>query len=344
LYVDGQRATGGVRADLADASLDLTLAGTGSGTHYSGTLSGARRPHGTNRDQAVSGTWQAELQGQSQIKVTITKVDGRPQAQALTVALTTSGPPPPLRCGWTRGQVTAQRGNAPTRSLRAGDAVFFNDTIRTAAQSGAVVILANRAVVMMEELTTLSLPPRDPSVIGIHQVNAGAGKIWFAVRKIGGDQRFEVDTDEAIASVRGTEFLVELGDDGQMDLTTAEGEVEVADRAGQAQPVSVPAGMRWGRPTRRAGAPRPWGPAQRADLAPVVQRWGPMLHLADQHFPFRRLGKRNFWQDRFTRNVPGAGNRPGGTGAPNRGAGGGRGQRGPGGPPGPGGRGNRGRP
>lgn len=325
LYVDGQRATGGVRADIGDGSVDLTLVGTGVGTRYSGTLSGTRRPRGANRDQDVAGSWDADLKGAgSPVTVRITKVDGRPQTSTFALPLATSAAPPPLRCGWTKGDVTAQRGDAAVRPVRTGDPVRIGDTVRTGARSSAIVILGNRSVVMMQELTTLALPASDDNRGGIHKVKAQGGRIWFAVRKVGPNQKFEVETDEAVASVRGTEFLVESDANGELSVTTADGEVDVSDPRDPAlAPVPVMPGMRWLAGRRAPNGPRRWAPPRPVDLAPIVERWQPMLNLADHVWVHRRLGKRNFWQDRLARPGPRAplGRGGGGPGGP-RGRGG----------------------
>jgi hypothetical protein len=318
LFVDGQRAAGGVRSDPGGGMVDLTLVGTGTGSRYAGALSGSRRPAGDPREQAIAGRWEADLAAPARVVIDITRVDGRPQQRRFTLPLSTSAAPPVLRCGWAKGSVTAQRGRAGVRPLRGGDAIAAGDTIRTDARSAAILVLGDRSVVMLQELTTLALPEGGGNQgAELQRLKASSGKIWFAVRKVGAGQRFEVETDEAVASVRGTEFLLEVGAGGEFELTTAEGQVEILDPAGAQAPVPVAAGMRFALAARRPGAPRSWRAARPVDLAPLVRRWEPMLTLADHLWVPRRAGKRGFWQDRFRPGngasgpvLPGAGGGP----------------------------------
>lgn len=302
LYVDGQRATGGVLADTGNGVADLTLVGTGAGVRYSGAMGGTLKPTGGAAPQEVQGTWMATLSSPApQVSIRISRIDGKPAARNVLLPLSGSSAPPPMRCGWARGDVTAQKPRATARPLRAGDPVGVGDIIRTGGGSAAIVVLGDRSVALMEELTTLTLPAGSENEGSSPQkVQANRGKIWFAVRKIGGGQRFEVETDEAVASVKGTEFLVEVQEDGEMSLLTAEGEVDVSNPTNpQEKPIPVTAGTRWNLARKAPGVVRAWRPAQKFDMTPVVQRWQPMLNLSDHLWIHRRQGKIGFWQDRI---------------------------------------------
>jgi hypothetical protein len=164
--------------------------------------------------------------------------------------------------------------------------------------SSAIIVLGDRSVVMMQRFTTLTLPAGE-DVSSVNRVKVGGGKIWFAVRKVGAGQRFDVETDEAVASVRGTEFLVEREPDGDLSVTTADGEVDVSPPGQPAQRVQVTAGMHWLGPRAALAPGGRWPVPRPVNLLPLVRRWGPMLDVADQVWPLRREGRPRFWQERF---------------------------------------------
>jgi hypothetical protein len=184
------------------------------------------------------------------------------------------------------------------------------DAIETGAGSGAIVVLGDSSVVMMQEKTRVEIPDVAENRDHTQKVRLSTGKVWFAVRKVQDRGKFEVETEEAVAAVRGTEFLVEVGEDGETAVTTADGEVAVTD-AGRTRPfTAVPAGRRWALAARRQRmAAGGWRPAAAYDLRLAVSRWKAMLAEADRHWPHRRRGKQRFWQDRL--GAPGPGAAPG---------------------------------
>ncbi len=59
------------------------------------------------------------------------------------------------------------------------------------------------------------------------------GRLWARVTKsIGGKRDFEVRTPNAVAGVRGTEFVVDVSEQGQTQVTVVEGGVELGSRLG----------------------------------------------------------------------------------------------------------------
>jgi ferric-dicitrate binding protein FerR (iron transport regulator) len=190
----------------------------------------------------VSGTWEATIEGTGSIQLRVQGQGGR--TIPITVSLS-KGDYAPLHCAVARGTVTRRPAGGSALPLAAGAAIRIGDTIETGAGSGAIVILGDRSVVMMQDRTRIEVPDIPENQSGTQKVRASSGKVWFAVQKAQQGQKFEVETREAVAAVRGTEFLVELEEDGEDAITTAEGEVEMLDREGRQPPVPVPAGMRW---------------------------------------------------------------------------------------------------
>lgn len=298
LFVDGQKATGGVRAQLPELYAEMELSGSGAGKKYAGSLQGRARKDG--RAFPLSGSWEADLASAS---MTYTV---RPRARpprTIRVALVQSAGYQLLKCAWVRGSATRRpKGSGGPISLKTDSAIAIGDSIETGPDSGAVIVLGDRSVVMMQEKTTLSVPDVPENRAGVQKTRVSSGKVWFAVKQVQERGKFEVETDEAVAAVRGTEFEVEVGEEGETAITTAEGEVDITNVARTQPPLSCRAGMRWGLPRR--GARAGWGRPQRFDLQNVVRRWRPMLQRADHHWPLRREGKAAFWQDRYFRSSP----------------------------------------
>jgi hypothetical protein len=338
LFVDGQKATGGITAQLPDGFAEMELSGTGGGNGYRGTLQGHARKSGATFP--VTGEWDATLGTDAVIKFTV-QARGR-QPRSRETQLTKSPGYSMLRCAFLRGSATrTPKGQSAKLSLKLNDPLALGDTIETAADSGALVVLGDRSVVMMQEKTRVVVPDIPDNQHGVQNTKVGAGKVWFAVKKVQDRGKFEVETDEAVAAVRGTEFTVEVGEDGETAITTAEGEVAITDSARRRPMCPCRAGMRWGigpRRTRKAGF---WGASKAHDLRQTVAQWGPMLLQADQQWPLRRQGKAEFWQDRFIAQQDGSGGENRGSiDPPRRGPGGRRAQQ-PGRFPGPGRRGGR---
>lgn len=71
-----------------------------------------------------------------------------------------------------------------------------------------------------------------------------AGKLFASVKKTG-DQDFQVETEAAVAAVRGTEFAAEYqGGEGSGEITVFDGEVEVSDPKGINPPVTLTKGQK----------------------------------------------------------------------------------------------------
>ena len=129
------------------------------------------------------------------------------------------------------GSVTIQRG-AGTLPATADAPVETTDHIRTGADSRAEIVFSDNSVMTVgpeSEVAIASFAPaaEEPNAIldllsGIVRVTVNAATDWG---------RFEVRTATAVASVRGTDYLVELSDKGSA-VFVAEGRVAVSSRVG----------------------------------------------------------------------------------------------------------------
>lgn len=67
-----------------------------------------------------------------------------------------------------------------------------------------------------------------------------SGRVFSKIKKKMGT--FEIETATSVASVKGTEFLIEIGADGTTTVTTLSGEVVLYNKASETE-TSVPAGQ-----------------------------------------------------------------------------------------------------
>ncbi|MFO1038484.1 MAG: FecR family protein [Geminicoccaceae bacterium] len=162
-----------------------------------------------------------------------------------------------------QGSVVVLRGTAP-EPLIVGSSVFAADNVRTGPASkvrieggdGLVIVIGPASEVMIARYV------REP---GHGLVEAALSLVRGIVRLVGeptaGPRRIEVDTATALASVRSTDWLVDLTEKGT-GVFVARGSVEVRGRAGGAvvlapgEGTDVAAGQQ---PT----APKRWGAARR---------------------------------------------------------------------------------
>jgi hypothetical protein len=104
------------------------------------------------------------------------------------------------------------------------------DRLRTLTNSRAMVQLVDLGRVRVDERTTLEiLPPRNPKSKGTLDLKAGA--MYFFTRDR--PREFEIQTPQALAASRGTEFLVSLEPDGRELFVVYDGEVELTNYLGQ---------------------------------------------------------------------------------------------------------------
>ena len=103
------------------------------------------------------------------------------------------------------------------------------DRLRTLTNSRAMVQLVELGRVRLDELTTLEvLPPRNTKSKGTLDLKAGA--MYFFTRDR--PREFEIQTPQALAASRGTEFLVALEPNGREVFAVFDGEVDLTNNLG----------------------------------------------------------------------------------------------------------------
>jgi ferric-dicitrate binding protein FerR (iron transport regulator) len=106
---------------------------------------------------------------------------------------------------YTEGDV-AWRNGASRHDAAIGDSLGPGDVIVTGGRSLAVIDLANGTILKLREKTTLAIDSIGESTA----VTLTAGAVFTTIaRKLTG--RFSVNTQTAVAGVRGTEFFVAYG-------------------------------------------------------------------------------------------------------------------------------------
>ena len=135
------------------------------------------------------------------------------------------------RMSRTAGEVTIQRG-AGTLSGTVDAPIEVGDRIRTGADSRAEITFDDNSVMTVgpdSEVAVASFAPAAEESNAILDLLAGIVRVTVNAATDWG--RFEVRTTTAVASVRGTDYLVELNEKGSA-VFVAEGRVAVSSRAG----------------------------------------------------------------------------------------------------------------
>jgi hypothetical protein len=131
----------------------------------------------------------------------------------------------PLRATLVEGEVT--RNGAP---LAEGDALHEGETVQTGAGARAEISTTAGSVVRLGESSKMTLG----SAAGgkVFSARLFLGNLWAKVHKLVAGESFQVETENAVAGVRGTEFRVEVAP-GKEDLVRVyEGAVEVKSHIG----------------------------------------------------------------------------------------------------------------
>jgi hypothetical protein len=165
---------------------------------------------------------------------------GRPAflAAAAVAGAALLAAPAPAAVARPAGSVTFVSGEATrsaagrTERLAAGTPVFAGDALETGRRTRLEVRLADESVLRLGPLSRAVVGEAAfGSTVEDRKVSAKlvVGKIWANVAKaVGGAARFEVQTDNAVAGVRGTTFRVDAAKDKSVVVKVYSGTVAVA--------------------------------------------------------------------------------------------------------------------
>ena len=131
----------------------------------------------------------------------------------------------PMRATLVEGAVTVNA--AP---LAEGDPLHEGDTIQTGPGARLEISMTAGSVLRLGESSKMTLGSAVPGKA--FSTRLFLGNLWAKVHKLVGGETFHVETENAVAGVRGTEFRVEVAQ-GQDDLVRVyEGAVEVKSHLG----------------------------------------------------------------------------------------------------------------
>jgi len=171
------------------------------------------------------------------------------------------------------------------------------DTVETQAGGRAEIALPGGSLLRIGENTRLTLSP----IPARSEFSARLffGNLWARVHKLASGETFRVETENAVAGVRGTEFRVEAGQE-QPDLVRVyEGTVQVEARDGRwSHALEAGTGLRF---RREAETPQAFD--TRSESGHSFMEWVRSRKTADGFEPgrIRRAEMRNPEQEHRTR-------------------------------------------
>jgi hypothetical protein len=166
-----------------------------------------------------------------------------------------------------RGNVYIEAAGAPqplvaNASVRTGDAIVSRDgKAKIALDDGSIVSVGENTRVRIERLEHSRgfLRARLAIVSGV---------LRLLIAKVAPDGNFELESETAIAAVRGTDWVVDATPD-QTSVAVLKGKVAVSGRGAAAASTVLLASPGQGTDVRRGSPPTPpipWGPRRLADV------------------------------------------------------------------------------
>jgi ferric-dicitrate binding protein FerR (iron transport regulator) len=130
------------------------------------------------------------------------------------------------------GMVTVRpaAGGAPA-PLAEGDPLREGDTVQTSPGARLEISLASGSVIRLGESTRLLLGASVPQKA--FSARLFLGNLWTKVHKLLAQETFHIETENAVAGVRGTEFRIEVAEGKDDLLRVYEGAVQVEAHDGK---------------------------------------------------------------------------------------------------------------
>lgn len=129
------------------------------------------------------------------------------------------------------GDVVIRSNDTSTKAVP-GVLVRQGDQVRTGRDGGVRLLLGGSAVVDLGANTSMVVT-RAGTSSSETKLKVWSGRLWARVSSLfGNDAKFEVESPNAVAGVRGTEFIFDVAPDGSTDITVLGGAVAVTARDG----------------------------------------------------------------------------------------------------------------
>ena len=228
----------------------------------------------------------------------------------LSIALLLSGPaladePGAMTVSVVEGLCTVKAvGSGGVSPLLEGDPLREGDMVITSPGARLEIAVANGTVIRLGESSRLLLGTAPPSG-GRFSARLFVGSLWTKVHKLLASETFHVETENAVAGVRGTEFRVEAAEGGKDDLLRVyEGAVEVKGAAGWAHSVTPGNELAFHRDRPPAG-PKAFDPASEKSsrLMAWVREKPPREHAGGPHRERRESDRRDRKHERKERRL-----------------------------------------
>ncbi|MEO1174433.1 MAG: FecR family protein [Myxococcota bacterium] len=135
-----------------------------------------------------------------------------------------------------RGQVEViAAGTDDVAPVLRGSKLRVGDSIVTGTASAVRLLMDDKSVIDLASDTNFLI--QDYSIDRKQKRRKGSmklsvGRMWARVAGwFGGSTTYEVDSPNAVAGVRGTEFIFSVGENGEAELNVKSGQVELSDAA-----------------------------------------------------------------------------------------------------------------
>ena len=146
-------------------------------------------------------------------------------------------------------QVDRSQPQASWTKAAVGDKIQWKEQVRTGELSRATIELSTGGVLRLSELTSLRLqPPQTGQANDRSKIDFGTGVAYFFSRS---DEEADIKTPTASLNIRGTEFILEVGGDGNTTVTLLDGAVGLSNELGSVDLASGEQGI-----VERGRAPR----------------------------------------------------------------------------------------
>jgi len=128
------------------------------------------------------------------------------------------------------GIVDVKQLGGPWSSAENGMLLYQSDTIRTAENTSASIILFKSSIIRLDSNTEVTLREIAKEIETNVSIDQNSGRTWNTVRKISGIDNYEVQTPTTVASVRGTSFLVNVTEEGGTSYGVVNGSINVSSK------------------------------------------------------------------------------------------------------------------
>ena len=155
-------------------------------------------------------------------------------AAALALAPALAAQPKTAQVSALEGRAQRWRGSGPRAQLRIGTSVAQGDIVETQQGARLEIRFSDNSVLRLGPKARLELAEAHFAGPGKRRLSARLffGKLWAKVTSvIQGEQKFQIETENAVAGVRGTTFRMDANEDKSVLVRVYDGTVAVGTGA-----------------------------------------------------------------------------------------------------------------